>query len=130
MQDYYAPYALATYENCEYYVQSLGNFKAKADLNANISDSKIKISNLTHPIGIILQKPFASFNECIFYDESSQSLNNSNCLSTQISKNYILCQCDHLTDFSISSLNPLNLLKDLSLLLKLILNLYILVLLY
>lgn len=41
LQDYFAPYALATYENCEYYTQSLGNFKAKADLNANISDSKI-----------------------------------------------------------------------------------------
>ena len=79
---------------------------------------RVKISKLKEPLGLVIKKPYVSFNECLFYDEEYKVLNNSNCKSINITDNYTLCKCTHLTDFSISSLNPMKLIKDLSLLFR------------
>ena len=79
------------------------------DKNNNIVD----INNLTEPIRLILKKSNASFNECVFYDEKEESLKNSNCNSTELNEEYIMCSCYHLTDFSLSKYNPVALVKDI-----------------
>ena len=101
--------------------QNLTEFINQQFISINIRDenmSKINISKLKEPLGLVIKKPYVSFNECLFYDEEYKVLNNSNCKSINITENYTLCKCTHLTDFSISSLNPMKLLKDLSLLFR------------
>ena len=67
---------------------------------------------------MIIKKPYPSFNECLFYNEEDSNLNNTDCTSHNIDNEYLLCSCTHLTDFTISDLNPVLLFKDIKQLLK------------
>ena len=95
--------------------QSVSNISKSfnAIILRDANNSIVDIDNLTEPIVIILKKPFPSFNECVFYDEKSENLSNSNCNSTEINEDYIMCSCYHLTDFSLSKYNPVLLIKDM-----------------
>ena len=73
----------------------------------------VDVNNLTEPIVIIQKKPYPSFNECIFYDDTEEEFNNTECNSTELNAKYIMCSCYHLTDFSLSKYNPIELAKDI-----------------
>ena len=91
--------------------------KVNKEFNALIlrdhNNTAVNIKKLTEPIVLILKKPYPSFNECIFYDETEEEFNNTDCNSTEISVEYIKCSCYHLTDFSLSKYNPVELAKDI-----------------
>ena len=76
----------------------------------NSNDVKITKFPKNDNITFIIKKPYASFNECIFFDENTYNWNNTNCLSID-RKEYLACSCDHLTDFSMS-LYPLSLVYE------------------
>ena len=74
--------------------------------------NEINITKLEKPIRIFIQKPFTSFNECVFYDENSNKINSTEC-NSKVIDDYVLCSCTHLTDFTLSRYNPINIVKDL-----------------
>ena len=76
----------------------------------NSNDVKITKFPKNDNITFIIKKPYASFNECIFFDENTYNWNNTNCISID-RKEYLACSCDHLTDFSMS-LYPLSLVYE------------------
>ena len=73
--------------------------------------NEINITQLEKPIRIFIQKPFTSFNECVFYDENSNKINSTEC-NSKVIDDYVLCSCTHLTDFTLSRYNPINIVKD------------------
>ena len=74
--------------------------------------NEIKIHNLTDNIQIINEKKDNNLNQCVFFDTSMNKLNSENCTSTEYN-GYIICSCNHLTDFSLASFNPVNIFNDL-----------------
>lgn len=70
-----------------------------------------KIQNLTENVELYIKKPDRSFNTCLFID-SDYKWNDYGCKSTDMG-DILLCSCDHLTDFSSSKYNPVNIAKDL-----------------
>ena len=80
--------------------------------------TKVNISGLNETIKIILAKKENKFNECLYYDGTEDRLNNTNCSSFPIDNDYLLCECNHLTVFTISDLNPKKLFSDIIRLLK------------
>ena len=74
--------------------------------------NEIKIHNLTDNIQIINEKKDNNLNQCVFFDTSINKLNSENCTSTEYNE-YIICSCNHLTDFSLASFNPVNIFNDL-----------------
>lgn len=75
--------------------------------------NEIKIKDLTTPIKMIIKKFDVNFNSCIFYDEYRDSLNSSDCYSEILDQDFIICTCNHLTDFSLSKYDPIKLVKDM-----------------
>lgn len=75
----------------------------------------IPVKDLDVPFHIIIKKSSKNknFNECLFLNDSSYKLENTNCISNNLDKEYIDCVCNHLTDFSISTFNPVKLFKDI-----------------
>lgn len=84
----------------------------------NSNFEKQKVEGLSTPIDIIIKKPHESFNNCLFIDpEKNYNWNDKGCKAQNLGK-YLLCSCNHLTEFSISNYNPVNLLKDIGNVLK------------
>lgn len=103
----------------EYEKYPLLNPNLTKDISSNFISLKffeenyqeMNISNLEEPIRLIIKKPYNSFNECIFYDESTKKVNSSDCTSKDLG-DYVVCSCTHLTDFSLSKYNPVSIFKD------------------
>ena len=49
---------------------------------------------------------------CIFYDEISKNISDNNCRTTVINEDYVLCSCNHLTDFSLGEISPMQHVKE------------------
>ena len=74
---------------------------------------EIKVSILTEDIKIISKKNNKNMNQCIFFDEALNNINSEQC-SSEVFDYYIICSCNHLTDFSFANLKSVNIIKDLS----------------
>ena len=66
--------------------------------------SEVKVNNTEEPIKIVLSKQNSN-HQCVFFDERIKKLNNEGCTS-EVLNDYIICTCNHLTDFSIADFNP------------------------
>jgi len=77
------------------------------------NDKPQKVENLTYPINIIFKRPDKSYNVCLYFDEHNNTWNDKNCSSIELSDDYILCNCTHLTDFTISKFNPIYIFEDI-----------------
>ena len=66
--------------------------------------SEVKVNNTEEPIKIVLAKQNLN-HQCVFFDERIKKLNNEGCTS-EVLNDYIICTCNHLTDFSIADFNP------------------------
>ena len=78
--------------------------------------NKIDVSNLTIPIKILIKKTKPDLKYCVFMDITNSTnmiWNSKNCTSQEFN-GYILCTCNHLTDFSIANYNPVEIAKDIA----------------
>jgi len=78
--------------------------------------NKIDVSNLTIPIKILIKKTKPDLKYCVFMDITNSTnmiWNSKNCTSQEFN-GYILCTCNHLTDFALSNYNPLEISKDIA----------------
>ena len=69
-------------------------------------NNKINVEGLKNPFQFIIYRSESSFNECLYYNESENNLNNTDCTSEELNSFYMICSCKHLTDFSLSTFNP------------------------
>jgi hypothetical protein len=72
-----------------------------------------EVNDLLFPVNIVFERASPMFNVCLYYDSLNQTWNNKNCRSVEISSTQILCQCNHLTDFTISTFNPIYIYDDI-----------------
>lgn len=79
------------------------------DENANV----VNVTNLNQSIVMVTKKIFEDTVNCIYYNETAEEFEGNNCTSV-IKGDYVICECNHLTDFSLSKYNPLLLLKDIA----------------
>lgn len=81
--------------------------KSFSSLSLRDKNNKIvNIDNTESTFKFIYKRELQTFNECLFIDVKTNKLNNTNCTSEELNENYIICQCNHLTEFSISNFNP------------------------
>lgn len=75
---------------------------------------EIPILNITTPIEIFIKRSpkMMHFKKCVFFDEELTNWNMNGCVTQEIGE-YIVCSCNHLTDFSLSKYNPVSLVKDI-----------------
>jgi hypothetical protein len=73
---------------------------------------EIETKNLSKPIKIYIKKPEASFNNCIFYEPNNKTWDNLDCISKDLGL-YTLCECKHLTDFTLANYNPVAIFNDI-----------------
>ncbi|MCQ2816640.1 MAG: hypothetical protein MJ252_05155 [archaeon] len=102
--------------SCDAISQSVYSIKIfKGENNEEINQFK-----KGNEIQMVIKKPYQSFNECIFFDDSLDHWNNTGCTSysSKLYEDYLVCSCNHLTDFSLSTFSIdlaydiYNLLKD------------------
>ena len=79
------------------------------DENANV----LNVTHLNESIVIVTKKIYEDTVNCIYYNETAKQFEGNNCTSV-IKGDYVICECNHLTDFSLSKYNPLLLLKDIA----------------
>ena len=65
---------------------------------------EITINSSFQNISIAFKRENSNFKYCIFYNNTSNKFSSNGCIS-QLIGDYIICSCNHLTDFSISSFN-------------------------
>ncbi len=70
----------------------------------NIEIEEININSSFQNISIAFKRENSNFKYCIFYNNTSNKFSSNGCKS-QLIGDYIICSCNHLTDFSISSMN-------------------------
>ena len=70
----------------------------------NLEIKEVNINNSLQNISIAFKRENPNFKYCIFYNNTSNKLSSNGCISRLIG-DYIICSCNHLTDFSISSIN-------------------------
>ena len=70
------------------------------------NNNKINVEGLKNPFQFIIYRSESSFNECLYYNESENNLNSTDCTSEELNSFYVICSCNHLTDFSLSTFNP------------------------
>ena len=70
----------------------------------NSDKKEIEVKNLNLNITLAFKKENSDFRYCIFFNEISNKFSSDGCFS-QILGNYIICTCNHLTDFSLSYKN-------------------------
>ena len=104
----YSKYPLLNQNVTEHFSKNFSSIEIR-DKNSNI----IKVSNLEERIKMIIKKPYSHFNECLFYSEEDNHLSSTGCIAENFNSDYLLCSCTHLTDFTISDLNPLLLFNDI-----------------
>ena len=104
----YSKYPLLNQNVTEHFSKNFLGIEIR-DKDSNI----IKVSNLEQRIEMIIKKPYSHFNECLFYSEDNNHLNSTGCIAENFNSDYLLCSCTHLTDFTISDLNPLLLFNDI-----------------
>lgn len=107
---------IITYKHYPYLNPNMTNEIFDSFFSVKLYDKEykeIKVSNLTENIKIITKRRDAKMKECIFFDEELNNINSEQCTS-EVYDNYIICSCNHLTDFSFASFNPVNIIKDLS----------------
>jgi hypothetical protein len=89
---------------------SNGNYSENV-ISLRLFDEKkemFPVSNLTEPIRIKFKRTDKEYKFCLFLNETNISnyrWDNSSC-NTTVYEDYILCECSHLTDFTISKFNP------------------------
>lgn len=127
-------YILEKYKLKEIYVSAINykNFPLLKNINKTYSDDVVsikifdaiknevvEIENLDDdfPIKIYLNKTDKNnlnLNTCLFYDDELKIWNDYKCKRTsESSSDYIICDCYHLTEFSFSIINPVDIYKDL-----------------
>ena len=70
------------------------------------NNNKINVEGLKNPFQFIIYRSESSFNECLYYNESENNLNSTDCTSEELNSFYVICSCNHLSDFSLSTFNP------------------------
>lgn len=102
--------SLIFYSNSFPLISSLDGKKVSKSFSSLLlrdNNNKIlNIDNTENTFKFIFRRELQTFNECLFIDEKTNKLNNTNCKSEELNENYIICQCNHLTEFSISNFNP------------------------
>ena len=107
---------IITYKHYPYLNPNMTNEILDSFFSVKLYDkeyNEIKVSNLTKNIKIITKRINTNMNHCVFFDEEIDNLNSEQCRS-EVYEDYIICSCNHLTDFSFASFNPINIIKDLS----------------
>ena len=107
---------IITYKHYPYLNPNMTNVIYDSFFSVKIYDKEykeIKVSNLTEDIKIISKKNNKNMNQCIFFDEALNNINSEQC-SSEVFDYYIICSCNHLTDFSFANLKSVNIIKDLS----------------
>ena len=107
---------IITYKHYPYLNPNMTNTIYDSFFSVKIYDKEykeIKVSNLTEDIKIISKIKNKRMNQCIFFDEALNNINSEQC-SSEVFDDYIICSCNHLTDFSFASFNPVNIIKDIS----------------
>ena len=59
-------------------------------------------------IEIIFKKPHPNYNTCLYYEAYNKTWSDEGCIANNINDEILICQCKHLTDFTISNFNPKN----------------------
>jgi len=77
--------------------------------------TEIEVKNLKVPIEIFIKKneKINNLEKCVFYDDNSSNWNITGCQSENLG-DYVLCKCNHLTDFSLAKYNPIAIAKDIT----------------
>lgn len=75
--------------------------------------NEIPVFNLSTPIEIFIKRSekMMHLKKCVFFDEEITNWNTTGCETQEIGE-YIICSCNHLTDFSLGKYNPFSLFKD------------------
>jgi hypothetical protein len=79
----------------------------------NHLDEEQSVKDLGFPINLLFNRTSPSFNFCLYYDTVNQTWSDKNCKVVELSESQILCQCTHLTDFTISNFNPAAIIDDI-----------------
>jgi hypothetical protein len=74
--------------------------------------NNIEISNLTQPFKIFMVKENPKLTHCVYFDNEIMNWNSKGCNSTDFGT-YVLCKCNHLTDFSLAQYDPQAIVKDI-----------------
>jgi len=81
-------------------------------LDKNLNE--IPVYNLTIPIEIYIKRSgkMLSLKKCVFFDDELINWNTTGCKTQEIGE-YIVCSCNHLTDFSLGKYDPIKLFNDI-----------------
>lgn len=71
----------------------------------------IQATNLSHNISILIKKSNDNFTFCVYFDPMGNSWNNTGCVGTDLGT-HMKCTCNHLTDFTLSKINPVAIFED------------------
>jgi hypothetical protein len=107
-------YGIIQYSN--YPLLSHGNKNFSENFfSINFYNEKIepqKIEKLRVNIELYIKKLHQNFNTCLFIDPRNYKWNDYGCNSTDLG-DILHCSCNHLTDFSFSNYNPVNIVDGM-----------------
>ncbi len=76
----------------------------------NSNFSNIEVKNLIEPIRLLIKKPDPSYRHCVFFSQQNKTWDNQQCTYVDLNE-YVMCVCNHLTDFTLAKYNPVDIVK-------------------